>query len=89
MKSNVPQAVITLDCPILKKPCEVNFEVNVFRGANHGGVEVTRCSEFTQTHGVPMCAQGCTHMPEAKNIHEQEIAKHREALSLIGSNVIG
>jgi hypothetical protein len=33
MKQHVPQATTSLECPALKKNCEVNFEINVFRGA--------------------------------------------------------
>lgn len=89
MNNNVPQTVTTLDCPVLKKECEVNFEINVFRGATHGGMEATTCSEFLHNKGVPMCGQECIHTPEAKTIHEQEVGKHQQELSKIGPNVIG
>ncbi len=89
MKENVPQTKTTLECPVMKKNCEVNFEVNVFRGVAHGGVEATTCSEFLRNKGVPTCGQECIHTPQAQNIHEQEIRKHQEELSKIGPNVIG
>lgn len=89
MKKNVPQTVTTLECPELKKECEVNFEINVFRGANHGGMEATTCSEFSHKKGFPTCGQNCTHTPEAQKIHEQEVRKHQKELGEIGSNVIG
>ena len=95
MNNKVPQTVTTLDCPILKKEwkvnkkCEVNFEINVFRGATHGGVEATTCSEFLHSQGVSTCGQHCIHTPEAKKIHEQEVSKHQQELSEIGPNVIG
>lgn len=89
MKDQVPQATTTVDCPVLKKECEVNFEVNVFRGATHGGMEVTKCSEFLENQGVPTCGQDCRHTAEAKDIHEHAIGKHQEELSQIGTNVIG
>ncbi len=89
MNKQVPQAAMTLDCPISKKKCEVNFEFNVFRGADHGGVEATTCSEFLHNEGVPTCGQECTHTEEAKKIHDQEVCKHQEDLRQIGSNVIG
>jgi len=89
MNSKVPQSVKKLDCPVLKKECEVNFEVNVFRGADHGGVEATTCSEFLDNKGVPICGKDCTHTQEEKIIHEQEVGKHQQELSEIGPNVIG
>ena len=89
MNNKVPQSVTRLDCPVLKKECEVNFEVNVFRGADHGGVEATTCSEFLHNKGIPTCGQDCTHTQEAKRIHEQEVGKHQQELSEIGPNVIG
>lgn len=89
MNKNVPHTVTTLECPVLKKECEVNFEVNVFRGANHGGVEASTCSEFLHNNGVPTCGQSCTHTPEAQKIHQQEVCKHQKELSEIGPNVIG
>jgi hypothetical protein len=89
MKENVPQTKTNLECPVMKKNCEVNFEVNVFRGVAHGGVEATTCSEFLHNKGVPTCGQECIHTPQAQNIHEQEIRKHQEELSKIGPNVIG
>jgi hypothetical protein len=89
MKENVPQTKTTLECPVMKKNCEVNFEVNVFRGVAHGGVEATTCSLFLHNKGVPTCGQECIHTSQAQNIHDQEIRKHQEELSKIGPNVIG
>ena len=31
MKEQVPQVTTSLECPALKKNCEVNFEINVFQ----------------------------------------------------------
>ena len=89
MKKQVPQATTSLECPALKKNCEVNFEINVFRGANHGGLEVTDCSEFLHNNNAITCGQDCIHTQEAKQIHEQAIGKHQDDLSKIGPNVIG
>jgi len=89
MEAKIPQSTTTLECPVLKKDCEVNFEVNVFRGVAHGGVEATTCSEFLRNKGVPTCGQECIHSQQAQHIHEQEIRKHQQELSEIGPNVIG
>ncbi len=89
MAKKAPHTQTTLECPVLKKPCDVNLEINVFRGANHGGVEATSCSEFLHQHGAPSCAQECIHTPEAHKAHEKEIRKHQEELSKIGPDVIG
>ena len=89
MKQHVPQATTSLECPALKKNCEVNFEINVFRGAGHGGLEVTGCSEFLNNNNAVTCGQDCIHTQEAEKLHEQEIRKHQDELSKIGPNVIG
>ncbi|GEM_PF-1067628 len=89
MKQHVPQATTSLECPALKKNCEVNFEINVFRGASRGGLEVTGCSEFLHNTNAVTCGQDCVHTQEAENLHEQEIRKHQNELSKIGPNVIG
>ncbi len=89
MDEKVPQAMTTVECPVLKKNCDVNFEINVFRGVPHGGVEAITCTEFLHNKGVPTCGQECIHSPQAHNIHEQEIHKHQQELSKIGPNVIG
>ena len=89
MEEHVPKAKTDLECPVLKKDCEVNFEVNVFRGATQGGMEAITCSEFLHNNGVPTCGQDCIHTPQAQNIHEQEIRKHQQELGKIGPNVIG
>ena len=87
MKEQVPQVTTSLECPALKKNCEVNFEINVFRGADHG-VEVTGCSEFLHDKAVT-CGQDCIHTQEAGQLHEQAISKHQDELREIGPNVIG
>lgn len=89
MEKHIPQAMTNLECPVMKKKCEVDFEVNVFRGVTQRGVEATSCSEFLHNKGVPTCSQDCIHTPQAQNIHEQEIRKHQQELGKIGPNVIG
>jgi hypothetical protein len=89
MKEHVPQATASLECPALKKNCEVNFELNVFRGANHGGLEVTGCSEFLHKNNAVICGKDCIHTQEAEQLHKKAIGNHQEELSKIGSDVIG
>ena len=89
MEDQIPQDQSTVECPVLKKPCEVNFEINIFRGADHGGVEPTKCSEFSDHDGAPTCGQDCIHTQEARKAHEKAIRSHQEELGYIGTNVIG
>jgi hypothetical protein len=89
MKQHVPQATTSLECPVSKQNCKVSYEVNVFRGASRGGLEVTGCSESLPSHNAVTCVQGCIHTLEAQQLHEQEIRKHQDDLSNIGPNVIG
>ncbi len=89
MNSHVPQVKTSLECPEHKKNCDVTVEVNVFRGAIQGGLEIIDCSEFAHDHeGIP-CAQGCIHAPEAQSVHDQAVRKHQQDLSTIGPNVMG
>lgn len=89
MKSEVPKVQAELECPELKEKREVDFEINVFRGAEKGGVEVTACSEFLQGKGAITCGQHCIHNKEAHDIHQHEVEKHQHELGKIGPNVIG
>ena len=89
MKSEVPEVQVELECPKLKEKCEVDFEINVFRGAEKGGVEVTACSEFLQGKGAVTCGQYCIHNQVAHDIHQHEVEKHQHELGKIGRNVIG
>ena len=89
MNSHVPHVKASLECPEQKKNCCVTFEVNVFRGANRGGLEVTDCSEFSHDHDGVLCGQGCIHTAEAQAVHDQAVRKHQQDLSTIGPNVIG
>ena len=88
MKSRIPQATALVECPTSKKNCEVTFEVNVFRGANHGGLEVTNCSEPSCQKSPATCGQDCIHTPEALRLHEHAVRTHQEELNAIGTNVI-
>lgn len=89
MKSEVPEAHAELKCPNLKEKRQVDFEINVFRGAESGGVEVTACSEFLQGEGAVTCGQNCIHTQDAHEIHQHEVEKHQQELGKIGRNVIG
>ena len=89
MNENAPHATTNLECPNSRKKCDVNFEVNVFRGVTHGGVEAITCTEFLHNNGAPTCGQECIHSSQAKNIHEEEVRKHQKELGKIGPNVIG
>ena len=89
MKPHVPEVKAELQCPNLHAKRSVDFEINVFRGAEHGGVEVVGCSEFLQGKLGGTCGQDCIHTPEAQAIHQREVQKHQEDLGKIGRNVIG
>ncbi len=89
MKSEVPEVQTDVQCPNLKETREVGFEINVFRGVEKGGVEVTACSEFMEGKGVVTCGQNCIHTQEAHAIHQREVEKHQNELGKIGGNVIG
>jgi hypothetical protein len=89
MKSEVPEVQAGVNCPNLKEKREVDFEINVFRGAEKGGVEVTACSEFMQGKGTVTCGQECIHTQEAQCVHQHEVEKHQQELGKIGRNVIG
>ncbi len=89
MKSEVPEVQAEVICPKLKEMREIDFEINVFRGAENGGVEVTACSEFLQGKGAVTCGQDCIHTQEAHAIHQREVERHQKELGKIGRNVIG
>lgn len=89
MKEKAPHSMTNLECPNSKNKCEVNFEVNVFRGVTHGGMEAVTCTEFLHNNGVPTCGQECIHSSEAQHVHEQEVHKHQQELSKIGPDVLG
>lgn len=89
MQEAMPVTNAEVECPILKQKRDVRFKVNVFRGPNHGGIDVSACSEFLARSGQPDCGHDCVHGPTAHDLYEAELRKHREALSKIGRNVIG
>lgn len=89
MKSEVPEVQTEVKCPKLKENRDVDFEINVFRGAEKGGVEVTACSEFMEGKGAVTCGQDCIHTQKAHAIHQHEVEKHQNELGKIGRNVIG
>ncbi len=89
MKEGMPVTKAELECPILKQKRDVSFKVNVFRGADHGGLDVSACSEFLENSGQPTCGHDCVHGPTAHDLYEDELRKHRDELGKIGPNVIG
>lgn len=86
MSTKSPHATTNVECPDLQKEAEVNLELNVFRGANHAGIQVKTCSEC---EGAPTCAKECIHDKNAQAAHQHAIQEHQEELSHIGRNVIG
>ena len=89
MEKGMPRVAMDLECPIFRESCEVEFSVNVFRDADHKGLEVEACSEFLGGYGSVTCVKTCIHMPEARRLHEEEAKKHRKGLAVIGPSVIG
>lgn len=89
MRKGMPSVKTALQCPVLKETREVQFDVNVFRGVDHGGLSVNACSDFLHQNGLPTCGKDCLHAPEARDVHEEEIRKHQRELAKIGPNVIG
>lgn len=89
MSDRVPGMTTEVECPILKQKRDVSFKVNVFRGPDHGGLDVSACSEFLENSGQPTCGHDCVHGPTAHGRYEDELRKHREELGKIGPNVIG
>lgn len=89
MKSEVPVIHTEVTCLQSKETREVDFEINVFRGAEKGGVEVTACSEFLQGKGAVTCGQDCIHTQIAHDVHQHAVQHHQRELAEIGSNVIG
>lgn len=77
MDSDVPEIITDLECPVLKKQVEVYLDIYPYRQGNHGGVDVTHCSEFLHSNGVPSCGKDCMYSPEAQDIHLQEVYKHQ------------
>ena len=88
MENRIPHGTIDLECPVHRESRQVEFAVNVFRDADHKGLEVEACSEFLGKQGAVMCGKTCIHTPEARRLHEEEARKHREELASIGPNII-
>lgn len=89
MDKGMPHVKADLECPVLKQKREVEMGVNVFRGADHGGLDVTGCSEFLDGAGKPTCGKDCVHTHEAQELHKQQVEMHQNELGKIGRNVVG
>ena len=89
MEKGMPHRTTELECPILKKKEEVGFDVNVFRSSEHGGLNVTECSEFLHPRGMVTCGKDCILSQEARDLHEKEVQKHQKELRKIGPDVVG
>ena len=79
MDEEVPEIITELECPVLKKQVEVYLDIYPFRRGDHGGIDVTHCSEFLQQNGIPSCGKDCMYTEEAQDIHRQEVYKHQRA----------
>jgi hypothetical protein len=77
---------IEVECPVLHRNEVVGFDVNIFRGHDHGGLDVTFCTEFGP--GEITCGKDCIHTREARELHEKEIKKHQDELAKIGPDVL-
>jgi hypothetical protein len=86
MEKEKPHVEAEMECPVLHKKEKIGFDVNVLRGPNHGGLDVTTCSEFN--HGEVTCGKYCIHTQEARELHEKEFQKFQRELVKIGLDVI-
>jgi len=89
MEKGKPHVHADLECPIIRQKREVELGVNVFRSVDHGGLDVTACSEFLQVTGTPTCGKDCLHTRESRELHEEYVEQHQRELGKIGPNVIG
>jgi len=87
METRKPHITTEMECPVLHKKEELGLDVNVFHGADHGGLDVTFCAEFGA--GEVTCGKGCIHTQEARELHDKEVRKHQGALKKIGPDVLG
>ena len=87
MEKRKPHVTTEMECPVLHKEEEIGFDVNVFHGADHGGLDVTFCTEFGP--GEVTCGKDCIHTQEARELHDKEVRKHQGELKKIGPNVLG
>lgn len=87
MEKGMPHVTTEMECPLLKEKETIGLDVNVFRSPDHGGLDVTSCSEFAD--GKVTCEKGCIHTQEAHVLHKQEVQKHQVELKEIGPDVLG
>ena len=87
METRKHYVITEMECPVLHKKEELGLDVNVFHGADHGGLDVTFCAEFGA--GEVTCGKGCIHTQEARELHDKEVRKHQGELKKIGPDVLG
>ena len=87
MEKEKPHVTEEMECPILHKKETLGLDVNVFHSPDHGGLDVTACSEFGS--GTVTCGKDCIHTREAHELHDKEVRKHQGELGKIGPNVLG
>lgn len=87
MEKRQPHVMTEMECPVLHKKEEIGLDVNVFHSPDHGGLDVTFCTEFGP--GEVTCGKDCIHSHEAHELHEKEVRKHQGELKKIGPNVLG
>jgi hypothetical protein len=88
MENRMPHGTTDVECPVHRESRQVEFAVNVFRDADHKGLDVEGCSEFLGKQGAVTCGKTCIHTPEARRLHGEEAKKHREELARIGPNIM-
>jgi len=75
MESDVPEIVMETECPVKNKMVELSLDIYPFRRGDHGGVEVTHCSEFLKCNGIPSCGKDCMYNPDVQDVHLREVYK--------------
>ena len=66
MEPEVPEVMMELERPVLKKQVEVYLDIYPFRKGDHGGIDVTHCSEFLQRNGIPLVEKTVSILPKLK-----------------------
>jgi len=55
----------------------LSLDIYPFRRGDHGGVEVTHCSEFLKCNGIPSCGKDCMNNPDVQDVHLVEVYKRQ------------